>query len=145
MRSALKQCRYRRNSNTQVMWDEIPSKNTVPIYKYRGGFGIFQKIGKIIRINRFVDLKGTIARQMQIISHGRKNKQKHLPRINTEKHGRKKKTEAETRKRHTHTHNSEPEASATVAHSIGAGLKGSNGVVAEGFPIATTLSLNKLI
>jgi hypothetical protein len=58
------------------MWDEIPSKNTVPTYKYRGGFGIFQKIGKIIRISRFVDLKATIARQKQMISHGRKNKQK---------------------------------------------------------------------
>ena len=70
------------------MWDEIPSKYKVPTYKYRGGFGIFQKMGKIIRINRFVDIWSTIAQKMQMISHGRKNKQKHLPRNNTEKHGK---------------------------------------------------------
>jgi hypothetical protein len=54
-----------------------------------------------------------------------------LPRTNTGKHGKKQK---HRHGKNTHTNNSEPEASATVAHSIGAGLKGSNGVVAVGLP-----------
>jgi hypothetical protein len=48
-----------------------------------------------------------------MISHGRKdkNKQKHLPRINTEFHGKDRSRDTETKK-----HHSEPDALATVVN-----------------------------